>query len=201
MCVEGFHTDRFFFCCVPRFVLKFCNISKVKIWIATDRPILWLIPVMLAEYFEIWIIELNLNGYCLNCSESQSSGPGRTKFIRLVRIKQNIIRIAYLYSKCIDCRINIYPAISTFAVQICYANRFVFMPVSQRVQMNFTFTDNVRILCLSCNVKEVGKLVRFRQKGQKQASFLAFHKCCQGCLLDKYLSCNQYICCTNMLCE
>jgi hypothetical protein len=30
-------------------------------------------PVILAEYFEIWIIELNLNGYCLNCS-----GPGRT---------------------------------------------------------------------------------------------------------------------------
>jgi hypothetical protein len=29
----------------------------------------------------------------------------------------------------------------------------------------------------------VGKLVRFKQKGQKQASFLAFHKCCQGCLL------------------
>jgi hypothetical protein len=42
---------------------------------------------------------------------------------------------------------------------------------------------NVRILCLSCNVKKVGKLVRFKQKGQKQASFLAFHKCCQGCLL------------------
>ena len=39
---------------------------------------LWLIRVILAEYFEIWIIELNLNGYCLNCSESQSSGPGRT---------------------------------------------------------------------------------------------------------------------------
>jgi hypothetical protein len=27
------------------------------------------------------------------------------------------------------------------------------MPVSQRVQMNFIFNDNVRILCLSCNVK------------------------------------------------
>jgi hypothetical protein len=40
--------------------------------------ILWLIPVILAEYSEIWIIESNLNGYCLNCSESQSSGPGRT---------------------------------------------------------------------------------------------------------------------------
>ena len=34
--------------------------------------------MILAEYFEIWIIELNLNGYCLNCSESHSSGPGRT---------------------------------------------------------------------------------------------------------------------------
>jgi hypothetical protein len=30
--------------------------------------------------------------------------PG--KFIRLERIKQKIIRIAYLYSKCTDCRIN-----------------------------------------------------------------------------------------------
>ena len=28
------------------------------------------------------------------------------KFIRLVRIKQKFIHIAYLYSKCIDCRIN-----------------------------------------------------------------------------------------------
>ena len=38
--------------------------------------------------------------------------------------------------------------------------------------------------------KKVGKLVRFKQKGQKQASFLAFHKCCQGCLLrgPRYIS-------------
>ena len=28
------------------------------------------------------------------------------------------------------------------------------MPVSQRVQMNLIFNDNVRILCLSCNVKK-----------------------------------------------
>ena len=56
--------------------------------------------------------------------------------------------------------------------------------------MNFIFNGNVRILCLSCNVKKVGKLVRFKQKGQKQASFLAFHKCCQGCLLrgPRYIS-------------
>ena len=38
--------------------------------------------------------------------------------------------------------------------------------------MNFIFNDNVRILCLSCNVKKVGKLVRFKQKGQKQAPFI-----------------------------
>jgi hypothetical protein len=55
--------------------------------------------------------------------------------------------------------------------------------VSELDEMNFIFNDNVRILCLSCNVKKVGKLVRFKQKEQKQTSFLAFHKCCQGCLL------------------
>jgi hypothetical protein len=43
--------------------------------------------------------------------------------------------------------------------------------------------QSVHLLYKSCNVKKVGKLVRFKQKGQKQASFLAFHKCCQGCLL------------------
>ena len=45
--------------------------------------------MIVAEYFEIWIIELNLNGYCLNCSESQSSGPGRTNLyvINIIKIK------------------------------------------------------------------------------------------------------------------
>ena len=40
--------------------------------------------------FEIWIIELNLNGYCLNFSESQSSGPGRTNLyvINIIKIKE-----------------------------------------------------------------------------------------------------------------
>jgi hypothetical protein len=42
-------------------------------------------------------------------------------------------------------------------------NSELFRPVSQRVQMNFIFNDNVRIFCLSCNVKKVGKLVRFKQ--------------------------------------
>jgi hypothetical protein len=76
------------------------------------------------------------------------------------------------------------------------------MPVSQRIQINFIFNDNVRILCLSCNVKKVVKLVRFRQKGQKQASFLAFHKCCQGCLLrgSRYISTSFNTCLRPPLC-
>ena len=47
--------------------------------------------MILTEYFEIWIIESNLNGYCLNCSESQSSEPGRTNLYghdTLIKIKE-----------------------------------------------------------------------------------------------------------------
>jgi hypothetical protein len=43
--------------------------------------------MILAEYFEIWIIESNLNGYCLNCSESQSSGQIYT-VINIIKIKE-----------------------------------------------------------------------------------------------------------------
>jgi hypothetical protein len=53
----------------------------------------------------------------------------------------------------------------------------------QNSEPSASFSGLFRSECLSCNVKIVGKLVRFRQKGQKQASFLAFHKFCQGCLL------------------
>jgi hypothetical protein len=62
----------------------------------------------------------------------------------------------------------IYPAISTFAFIL----------------------QSVHLLYKYYNVKKVGKLVRFKQKGQKQASFLAFHKCCQVCLLrgPRYIS-------------
>jgi hypothetical protein len=54
--------------------------------------------VILAEYFEIWIIELNLNGYCLNCSESQSSGSGRQIYtvINIIKIKE----LASHFAKC-----------------------------------------------------------------------------------------------------
>ena len=81
--------------------------------------------------------------------------------------------------------------ICTLSVNIKFiCTSFGNRPISQQVQINFIFNDNVRILCLSCNVKKVGKLVIFKQKEQKQASFLAYHKCCQGCLLHgpRYIS-------------
>ena len=72
------------------------------------------------------------------------------------------IQYTYIVGKC---KIYLYELQKQAAQR---ASGKLFRPVSQRV------------LCLSCNV---GKLVRFKQKGQKQASFLTFHKCCQGCLL------------------
>jgi hypothetical protein len=50
--------------------------------------------------------------------------------------------------------------------------------------------------------KKVRKLVRFKQKGQKQASFLAFHKCCQGCLLrgPRYISTSFILVCALRCC-
>jgi hypothetical protein len=73
----------------------------------------------------------------------------------------------------------------------CLPTLLIFIHIERTFCINFISNDNVRILCLSCNVKKkVGKLVRFKQKGQKQASFLVFHKCCQGCPLrgSRYIS-------------
>ena len=46
------------------------------------------------------------------------------------------------------------------------------------------------VYCVYPAMSKVGKLGRIKQKGQKEASFLAFHKCCQGCLLrgPRYIS-------------
>ena len=102
--------------------------------------------------------------------------------LQVIGIKVNVQTQLYLmkytiYVHCRKYKIYLYE-LQKQAEQRAFGE--LFMPVSQRVQMNVIFNDNVRILCLSCNVKKVGKLVRFKQKGQKQASFLAFHKCCQG---------------------
>ena len=49
----------------------------------------------------------------------------------------------------------------------------VFLPVSQRMEMNYIFSDNIRILYLSWYV-ESPKETRIVIKEKKQASFLSF---------------------------
>ena len=44
----------------------------------------------------------------------------------------------------------------------------LFRPVSQRVQMNFIFNDNVRILCLYCNVKKSENLLDLDKKDRNK---------------------------------
>ena len=39
------------------------------------------------------------------------------------------------------------------------------------------------VYCVYPAMSKKSENFRFKQKGQKQASFLAFHKCCQGYLL------------------
>ena len=137
----------------------------------------------------VWVLNL-----CLNYQFLQQLTRSRTvycitrceKIIEHTGTRVNIIYIQYTY---IVGKYKIYLCeLQKQAEQKAFGE--LLRPVSQRVQIHFIFNDNVRILCLSCNVKIVRKLVRFRQKGQKQASFLAFHKCCQGCLLrgPRYIS-------------
>jgi hypothetical protein len=59
-------------------------------------------------------------------------------------------------------------------------NSELFRPVSQRVQMHFIFNDNVRILCLSCNVKKVGKLVRYKKKDRNKGHSSPFINVVKG---------------------
>jgi Na+/H+ antiporter NhaB len=55
--------------------------------------------VILAEYFEIWIIELTLNGYCLNCSESDKVQDQVGQIYTVI----NIIKIKELASHFARC--------------------------------------------------------------------------------------------------
>ena len=65
------------------------------------------------------------------------------KFIRLVRIKHKFIRIAYLYSKCTDCRINNHTMylsrwIRSWIKHIFYINIWTFIPTV--LQLDFERT-------------------------------------------------------------
>ena len=69
--------------------------------------------------------------------------PG--KFIRLVRIKQKFIRIAYLYSKCTDCRIN-----HNITNLVCYTHfHWFFNPECQHIfrkQTGYICTFSVSLI-------------------------------------------------------
>ena len=55
--------------------------------------------MILAEYFEIWIIELTVNGYCLNCSESDKVQDQVGQIYTVI----NIIKIKELASHFARC--------------------------------------------------------------------------------------------------
>jgi hypothetical protein len=44
----------------------------------------------------------------------------------------------------------------------------LFLPVLQQVQINYIFTDNVGMLCLSCNVKKSKTIVKFSEKSRNK---------------------------------
>jgi hypothetical protein len=124
-----------------------------------------------------FIFNDNVRILCLSCNVKNVG--------KLVRFKQKgqkqvccifilqSVHLLYIYAIRINfCfirtrRINFSAYEYIFLVPCSYVQRRaqtkLFRPVSQRVQINFIFNDNVRILCLSCNVKKVGKLVRFKQ--------------------------------------
>ena len=52
-----------------------------------------------------------------------------------------------------------------------------FLAFSQQVQMNYTFTDYVHILCPSCNLKKSKTAAKFYSKEQKQGHLMSSLHC------------------------
>jgi hypothetical protein len=46
----------------------------------------------------------------------------------------------------------------------------LFYHVSQRVQIKFIFNDNVRILCLSCNIKKYKRIAKLSENSWNETS-------------------------------
>ena len=53
----------------------------------------------------------------------------------------------------------------------------LFLPVLQQVQINYIFTDNVGMLCLSCNVKKSKTIVKFSEKSRNKSRSNRFLWC------------------------
>ena len=57
----------------------------------------------------------------------------------------------------------------------------LFCPVSQRVQMNLIFPDNVHILCLSCNIKKPKTTAKLSKESRNK-----HRSCCVFCEIRAY---------------
>ena len=47
----------------------------------------------------------------------------------------------------------------------------IFWPVSQRVQINFIFTDDVRIMCFYCNIKKSRRTAKLSEKSRNKHDY------------------------------
>ena len=48
----------------------------------------------------------------------------------------------------------------------------MFWPVSQRVQINFIFTDDVRIICFYCNIKKSRRTAKLSEKAETNMTIM-----------------------------
>jgi hypothetical protein len=78
-------------------------------------------------------------------------------------------RCHYIYNISVHCR-KIY-IVFVRAVEQVEKNQALgklFWPVSQRVQINFIFTDDVRIMCFYCNIKKSIRTAKLSEKSRNK---------------------------------
>jgi hypothetical protein len=61
--------------------------------------------------------------------------------------------------------------------KVSILNGYIFQYVSQRVQINVIFSDNVRILSLSCNIKKFKTSVKFLENSRSKRRSNRFQWC------------------------
>ena len=94
------------YCVYPAMSKKSENLSDLNKKDRNKRHSSPFINVVKGVFFLVHVTLVPVSYLSASSAVHSYSVPG--KFIRLVRIKQKFIHIAYLYSKCTDCRINIY---------------------------------------------------------------------------------------------
>jgi hypothetical protein len=97
-------TTMYVYCVYPAMSKKSENLSDLDKKDRTKRHSSPFITVVKGVFFVVRVTLIPVSFLSAPSAVHSYRVPG--KFIRLVRIKQKFIRIAYLYSKCTDCRIN-----------------------------------------------------------------------------------------------